>query len=177
VLEQMLAPGAVVQHNQMIPELVSKLPRQCDVVVRYGEPPRQTLAAIVEVQDRDSKVGLETFEAWCAKREKLGAQRLICVSSEGFTEDVETAAQSMGDVVSLMTLCEPDQKPPFLATTVVASHLQVLHHRDATAVFFDKLPPRSFSVDDKVFEFPDRPGTKVVKVLITEKSFTRSNRS
>jgi len=126
VLEHMLAPSATVQHNQTLHELVSGIPRQCDVVVRYGAPPRQTLAAIAEVQDRVGKVGLQEFEAWCAKREKLGAQRLICVSGEGFTEEVETAAKSMGEIVSLMTLCEPDKRPPFFAGTAfifaLASH-------------------------------------------------------
>lgn len=155
VLEHMLTPGALVQHNQQIPELVSGIPRQCDVVVRYGEPPRQTLAAIVEVQDRGEKVGLQTFEGWCAKREKLGAQRLICVSCEGFTQEVETAAASMGDVVSLMTLCEPEQRPPFLVTTEVMSHLQVLHDRDANAVYNDKVPPIAPILKDEIFEFPE----------------------
>ena len=173
VLEHMLAPGALVQHHQMIPELVSGIPRQCDVVVRYGNPPRQTLAAIVEVQDRDNKVGLETFEGWCAKREKLGAQRLICVSCEDFTEGVEKSAVSMGDIVSLMTLCEPNQRPPFLANTEVISHLQVLHYRDAQAAFIQKLPPVSFVLDDKVFEFPARPGTKVSLQWLAEVSLMK----
>jgi hypothetical protein len=79
----------------------------------------------------------------------------------------------MGDVVSLMTLCEPDQKPPFLAATVVASHLQVLHHRDALAAFVEKLPPCSFSIDDKVFEFPDRPGTRVSMQWLADVSLLR----
>jgi hypothetical protein len=173
VLEQMLAPRAQVQHDQMIPELVSGVIRQCDVVVRYGNPPRQTLAAIVEVQNRGDKVGLETFEGWCAKREKVGAQRLICVSCEDFTEGVVKSAESMGDVVSLMTLCEPDEKPPFLANTVVASHLQVLHYRDAKAAYIDKVPPVSFIVKDKVFEFSARPGIKVSLQWLAEVSLMK----
>jgi hypothetical protein len=168
VLEHMLAPGALVQHNQQIKELVSGIPRQCDVVVWYGAPPRQTLAAIAEVQNRGSKVGLQTFEGWCAKREKLGAQRLICVSCEGFTEEVEKAADSMGDIVSLMTLCEPDQKPPFLATTVVMSHMQVLHYRDAKVVYLDKLPPISGTLKDKLYEFSDAVGKSVALYDLAE---------
>jgi len=155
VLEHMLAPGSKVAHNQTLYELVSGLPRQCDAVVWYGAPPRQTLAAIVEVQDRASKVGLQDFEAWCAKREKLGAQRLICVSCEGYTEDVEAAANSMGNIVTLMTLCEKDQRPPFVAGTVFASHMQVLHYRDAKVTYAEKLPTKAGTVGEKMFELVD----------------------
>jgi len=153
VREHMLAPGSKVLHNQELQELVSGLPRQCDAVVWYGAPPRQTLAAIVEVQDRGSKVGLQDFEAWCAKREKLGAQRLICVSCEGYTKDVETAAKSMGNIVTLMTLCEKDQRPQFLADTVFVSQMQVLHYRDAKVTYAGKLPTKAGTVDEKMFEF------------------------
>lgn len=153
VLEQMLFPrGATVQHNQFLPELATGTLRQCDVVVRFGSPPRQTLAAIVEVQDRDSKVGIQDFEAWCRKREKLGAQRLICVSCEGFTQEVVADASKLGDVVTLMTLCEPNQRPPFLATTVFLSHMQVRHYRDAKVVFHEKMPCIPLTCDAKVFE-------------------------
>lgn len=155
VLEHMLAPGAIVQHDQALNELVSGIQRQCDVIVRYGALPRQTLAAIVEVQDRVGKVGLQDFEAWCAKREKLGAQRLICVSSEGFTAEVEIAAKSMGDIVSLMTLCEPEERPSFFAGTAFISHMQVLHYRDGKVTFHEKMPNTVGTVGDDVFEFPE----------------------
>lgn len=155
VLEQILAPGSKVLHNQVLHEPLSGLPRQCDAVVWYGESPRQTLAAIVEVQDRDSKVGLQDFESWCAKREKLGAQRLICVSCKGYTEDVETSANSMGNKVTLMTLCEKEERPQFLANTVFVSHMQVLHYRDAKVNYEGKLPTKAGTVDAKVFEFAE----------------------
>ena len=160
VLERMLAPGSTVVHDQILHELVSGLPRQCDAVVWYGVHPRRTLAAIVEVQDRNDKVGLQDFEAWCTKRESLGAQRLICMSCEGYTKDVEISAKSKGDVVSLMTLCEQDQRPPFLATTGVISHMQILHYRDAKVAYNEKMPPRAGTVEEKMFEFPEG-GNKV----------------
>jgi hypothetical protein len=159
-LEHMLAPGAVVLHDQRVPELVSGIERQCDVVVWYGKPPRRTLAAIAEVQAREDKIGLQDFEGWCSKREKLDAQRLICVSCEGFTEDVQKSAAALGDMVSLMTLCEADQRPPFLAGTGFSSHLQVLHWRDAKVVFKERMPSGTFLVKDEIFEFPEN-GRKI----------------
>jgi hypothetical protein len=153
-LEHMLAPDSTVLHNQTLREWVSGLPRQCDAVVWYGTAPRRTLAAIVEVQDRGSKVGLQDFEAWCAKRENLGAQRLICVSCEGYTKDVEISARSKGDIVTLMTLCEQDQRPSFLAATGFVSHMQILHYRDARVTYHERLPARAGTVEEKSFEFP-----------------------
>ena len=155
VLEHMLAPGSTVLHNQTLREVVSGLPRQCDAVVWYGTPPRRTLAAIVEVQDRGSKVGLQDFDAWCAKRESLGAQRLICVSCEGYTKDVEISARSKGDIVTLMTLCEQNHRPSFLATTGFVSHMQILHYRDARVTYHERLPARAGTVEEKSFEFPE----------------------
>jgi len=154
VLERMLAPGALVLHDQAIPEASTGIMRQCDVAVWYGVPPRQTLAAIAEVQDRGEKAGLQDFDAWCVKREKVGAQRLICVSREGFTSDVQKSAAAAGDIVSLMTLCEAGQRPPFLAATEIASHLQVLHYRDAKAMFRDAAPAGNFLVNAEIFEIP-----------------------
>jgi hypothetical protein len=154
VLEQMLAAGALVQHDQQEPELVTGTLRQCDVTVRYGSPPRSTLAAIVEVQDRNSKVDLPTFEGWCAKREKLGAQRLICVAREGYSEGVEIAAASLGDIVSLMALCEPDRRPIFIAETPVFLHAEIVHNRQAKVVFDRETPAFVGSCDDKLFESP-----------------------
>jgi len=152
VLEGMLAPGASVQHDQQVPELVTGTLRQCDVIVRYGTPPRQTLAAIVEVQDRNDKIGLTTFEGWCAKRAKLGAQRLICVSREGYTEDVVREATSLGDVISLMTLCEPDKPPIFIATTPVFFNATIVHTRNARIVLNPEMPGFTCSCNDKLFE-------------------------
>jgi ribosomal protein L19 len=154
VLEQMLAAGALVQDNQREPELVTGTLRQCDVTIRYGSPPRSTLAAIVEVQDRSSKVDLPTFEGWCAKREKLGAQRLICVAREGYSEGVEKAAASMGDIVILMTLCEPEQRPIFIAETPVFLHAEIVHNRQAEVVLDREAPAFVCSCDDKLFESP-----------------------
>jgi hypothetical protein len=74
----------------------------------------------------------------------------------------------MGDIVSLMTLCEPDQKPRFLATTVVMSHMQVLHYRDAKVVYLDKVPPISGTLKDRLYEFSDAVGKSVALYDLTE---------
>jgi hypothetical protein len=127
----------------------------------------------VEVQDKKKKVDLPTFDSWCKKREKVGAPTLIGVSRKGFTKEVVKAAAKMRDAVRLMTLCEAGQKPLFLATTVVVSHLQVLCYRDAKVVYIEKVPPISFLLDDKVFEFPDFAGKKVSLHTLAEASLRK----
>src|SRR5678816_806111 len=43
VLEKMLQPGARVSHNVFLTELVTGTRRQCDVVIRSGNSPRETI--------------------------------------------------------------------------------------------------------------------------------------
>ena len=58
-LERMLTPSAKVQHNVNLPVIGSKTgrKRQCDVVITYSKPPRETIT-IVEVQDRKSSTAV-----------------------------------------------------------------------------------------------------------------------
>jgi len=112
ILEQSLDQGATVTHDERLRETVTGTLRQCDVVIRSGPRHRRTVT-IVEVQKRAGKVDIQDYEAWIQKREKLGAQHLICVSSAGFTESVEKDALMQGETVRLMTLCEPGHPPSF----------------------------------------------------------------
>jgi hypothetical protein len=82
---------------------------QCDVVITTGSPPRETIT-IVEVQDRDSKPAANDFRGWQQKLNDVGAQHLICVSREGFTDsEIERASQS-GSRIRLVTLRELDSE-------------------------------------------------------------------
>jgi hypothetical protein len=46
LIEKSLTPDAQVQHNISLPDITTRHPRQCDVVIRYGKPPRQTLSIV-----------------------------------------------------------------------------------------------------------------------------------
>jgi hypothetical protein len=59
--------------------------RQLDVGVideRLGE---RRVVALVEVQKRKSRVGIEEFGGWIYKRDSLNANELVVVSEQGFT--------------------------------------------------------------------------------------------
>ena len=107
LLEASISPEAEVERNVFLPDLNSTqgAKRQCDVVIRNGKPPRETIT-IVEVQDRTSKVDVNTFGGWCQKMRDVGAQHLVCVSKEGFPRSVQEKALKMGPTVRLLMLSQ-----------------------------------------------------------------------
>lgn len=108
LLEQAIAPGARVEHNVKLLDHESGIMRQCDVVIRQGKPPRETLT-IVEVQDRGRRVTLPIFEGWYRKRQKVRAQHLICVSQKGFSSGVIQEARRQAGIVRLLELKELEE--------------------------------------------------------------------
>lgn len=109
-LESALTPTARIEHDVHLPVLGSPTgdTRQCDVVVRTGGPHRETLT-IVEVQRRGRKVELNTFGGWLHKMVQVGAQHLICVSTNGFPDSVIHEAARRGPSVRLLTLKEVEE--------------------------------------------------------------------
>lgn len=106
MLEKAVSPDAMVQHNVFLPVIgrPNRKPRQCDVVVTYGKEPR-TSRAIVEVQKRNRKPDITTFDGWVAKMREVGAQQLICVSEHGYPQSIiDKVALEIGPTVKLMTL-------------------------------------------------------------------------
>jgi hypothetical protein len=93
LFERALNPGAIV--NISTPrDRVDRAGRrrQLDVEVLTGTGNRQT-RSIVEVQKRPTeKVGVDVYDGWITKKDRLNAALLICVSEAGFTEDVIAAA-------------------------------------------------------------------------------------
>lgn len=108
LLETALLPSARVEHNMFLPVLgrPDRSPRQCDIVIRFGKPPRETIT-IIEVQDRNSRPNITMFHGWVKKMREVGAQHLICVSARGFPESIRTDVEfQYGPTVRLMTLGE-----------------------------------------------------------------------
>lgn len=105
MLEKALMPEARVEHDVRLPNLRTGHPSQCDIVIRYGRPPRETMT-IVEVQDRSSRVAINEFRGWLKKREDVGAQHLICVSALPFPQSIIDDVKLIGPTVRLVTLRE-----------------------------------------------------------------------
>lgn len=105
IIERSIAPTARIEQNVFLPVLTSTQGHtaQCDIVIRNGTPPRETLT-IVEVQDRNSKVDINTFRGWLGKIEDVGAQHLICVSRKDFASSIKEKAGQSGSKIFLVTL-------------------------------------------------------------------------
>lgn len=108
LLEKVVSPDAKVEHDAELCEIVTGTPRQCDVAITFGRPPRQ-FVAIVEVQKRGRRVELAQYQGWLQKKEALGVAMLICVSMKGFPESVRKDAASRGPMVKLVTLREIEE--------------------------------------------------------------------
>jgi hypothetical protein len=107
-LEQAIAPYAKVEHNVLLPVVGRKRWRQCDVVIRYGTYPRESIA-IVEVQKRKRRPTINAFHGWLRKKDQVGAQHLICVSEAGFpTSIIEEVRDVIGPSVRLLNLSDTD---------------------------------------------------------------------
>ncbi len=104
LIERCISTDAHVEHDVRLPVVGTTRKRQCDVVIRYGKPPRDSLA-IVEVQKRNRKPDITTFHGWVRKMEEVGAQHLICVSALGYPKSVVVdVAARLGPSVKLLTL-------------------------------------------------------------------------
>jgi len=100
IIEQQLDPEANVEQDVKLPVIGSPsgAKRQCDIVIRQGRPPRETIS-IVEAQKRGRKVEINEFSGWLTKRDEVGAQHLICVSEKGYPISVKEKAEKEGPSV------------------------------------------------------------------------------
>lgn len=124
LLEKSLSPSATVRHNVMLPVIgkPNRSPRQCDIVIEYGEPPRHIIT-IVEVQKRNRKPTITTFHGWIAKMREVGAQSLICVSALGFPKSIiDDVKTTHGPTVRLLKL-EQLQEPTILDLSFVVPYM------------------------------------------------------
>jgi len=129
IIERSISPAAKIEQNVLLPILTSVEGHtaQCDIVIRNGNPPRETLT-LVEVQDRNSKVDINTFRGWLGKLDEVGAQHLICVSRKGFPSSIKEKVSQQGSKIFLVTLKElsPERIPlEFISFIFQYRHLDI----------------------------------------------------
>ena len=162
LLEKSLTPFAEVRRNVKLPVIGKTRRRQCDVVITYGSPPRQSVT-IVEVQKRARKPDINTFHGWCRKMQEVGAQHLICVSMRGYPNSIiDEVATRHGPTVRLLTLNElrNPEMPGFAFTSPFLLHRQphFTFEKIGPDVKLEDSPAErsvEFSSSDKVFTLDD----------------------
>jgi hypothetical protein len=172
ILEKAISPDSQVEHNVLLPDLTeSSKKRQCDVVIRSGRPPRETIT-IVEVQDRNSKFDITFFDGLCTKMRKVGAQHLVCVSRKEFPESIIREAKKQGPTVRLVTLKELHDSFPvnFIENCIYVSERNILEIIDVKiGVEKGCLPPsrdETSSIDESLFVYSSEQNILSMKDLI-----------
>lgn len=135
-------------------------PRQCDIVITYGDAPRQTIT-IVEVQDRNSKPDITTFHGWIKKMQEVGAQHLICVSALGYPESIiNDVAKEFGPTVRLMTLQEFEEGglPPLILPSTLVHRSPSFYYETLGPLKLEHSPDivgMDLKLDDPIFSLDD----------------------
>jgi hypothetical protein len=109
LLERLFQPlEARVLHDIRQKDVVGVL-RQLDVGVIDESTGERRVRALVEVQKRKSKVGVEDLGSWIYKRDTLKAAELVVVSERGFAASVLKHVKALhDDTVRLGTLHETE---------------------------------------------------------------------
>jgi hypothetical protein len=105
LIEKAISPESIIERDVQMPILNSTQgsSTQCDIVIRTGNFPRETIT-LIEVQDRNSKIKPNDFRGWKQKLLDVGAQHLICVSRQNFPESIKEQAALTGNSIRLITL-------------------------------------------------------------------------
>ncbi len=162
LLETALSPVAHVEHNVYLPVIgrPDRKPRQCDIVIKSGQTPRQTIT-IVEVQKRKSKPNITTFHGWIEKMREVGAQHLICVSALGFPQSIiDDVAMRYGPAIHLATLEELEQLniPGLMLGNYLLHQKPRFSLEQVSKITVEPNPDTEylFSSNDEVFTLGDR---------------------
>jgi hypothetical protein len=94
-VERHLARGATVEESVQLLELVSKDPREVDVVIRANIGGHNVVVCI-ECQDRSRKATIEWVEQMERKHRSLPTSKLILVAVQGFTKKAIAKATEFG---------------------------------------------------------------------------------
>jgi hypothetical protein len=98
-IEEKLCPmGAKVKSPDRIPDRVTGQPREVDASIRYqvGSAP---ILITIECRDRTATQDITWLEQIKSKKESIGANQMIVVAKEGFTENAKTYAMHHGIVL------------------------------------------------------------------------------
>ena len=174
IIERSISPSAKIEQNVFLPILTSVEGHtaQCDIVIRNGNPPRETLT-LIEVQDRNSKVDINTFRGWLGKIEDVGAQHLICVSRKDFPSSIKEKASQSGSKIFLITLKElPPERIPleFIRFIFQYRHLDIKSIRNVRPFVAPRqiekfgLKPMNHSFDEKVWSLDGKNMTSFLDI-------------
>jgi len=129
-IEKKISPDSKVEHDVNINDLTKDSnKRQCDVIIRTGEPPRET-TTLVEVQNRSRGFNITFFDGLIEKMRKVGAQHLIVVSRKKFPESIINESKRLGNTIRLVYFDEnaflDSELPRFTDNSIIVTSKNIL---------------------------------------------------
>lgn len=137
-LEIDLAERAVVEHDVRLKERHSSRWRQVDVLVTFKDGYRNDRWAF-EVKCHGRPVGPATVEQWNTLQKDLDLQRVVLVSTSGYTEGAIQKAKQHG--ILLHTLEEALHDKLALVAPYIQSFQRAIRHYNVTPTLY--VPPGS----------------------------------
>ena len=100
--------GAQIRSPEIFQDPETGEPREVDVTIRYTIGSSEVLIAL-ECRDRSRRQGAEWLESLPAKKEAIGADKLIAVSSSGFCRRMDKKAKRLGVELRTLSKIAPDE--------------------------------------------------------------------
>ena len=122
------------------------------IVIVEGKDPRQTIS-IVEVQKRNSKTDINTFDGWLQKMKDVGAQHLFCVSEKGFPGSIKEKAEVIGPTVRLLTLKQIEEENWPISYASFSGNFRIVRYNQLKGMEFDYI--HLIPCEDKYHKLPD----------------------
>ncbi len=145
-LEAWLGPhGAVIKSPDSLPDKTDGKPREVDASIRSKIGSSEVLV-IVECRDRSGAEDRTWIEQLATKKESVGADKVIAVSSHGFTEGAESKAKDLGIETRCIKDVTSEDAAEWARKTVVTLSLLRWNVRSIKCVVPKRFEPVSFDL-------------------------------
>lgn len=151
----MLGTECEIKANDRIKDKITGQPREVDVSIRLksGYIP---ILIVVECRDRDVE-DVTWIEQLVTKREKIGANKLIAVSSTGFTKPAIITAEHYGIITQVLSKITSDDVNSWLHGNSVGTARSFYRFINVNLRFVDDEHTYIMNtVEDKIFSFENK---------------------
>jgi hypothetical protein len=139
------SPDALIRSPEFVPDKDTGQPREIDVGIRVTRDDVSVFVA-VECRDRVSVQAVEWIEQLICKKQSIGADVLVAVTSSRFTKPARVKALKHGVILARMTPKLPEELVElassffitlrYLAPRIVSVDLQIPSHLNADLEFY-----------------------------------------
>ena len=118
--------GAKIKKNDRIEDVETGIKREVDISIR-AKVGSMDFLTIVECRDRNKKADVTWIEQLEEKRKSVGADKVVAVSREGFTEGALNKARSRNIETRILNRLDQDQIREWVKSAPISAfHLRSL---------------------------------------------------